>query len=124
MSTYYFLPTRNVFGMGASQEAGELMRSLGGRKTMIVTDRFLHESGMAGQIQAILAQAGVPQTKIYIPKYIADPYGAPLEDYRACRDKLVQQLEVFYESYVTRLLVFDNTMPPPPPFPEGSRPRP
>ena len=59
MSTYYFLPTRNVFGMGASQEAGELMRSLGGRKTMIVTDRFLHESGMAGQIQAILAQAGV-----------------------------------------------------------------
>ena len=30
MSTYYFLPTRNVFGMGASQEAGELMRSLGG----------------------------------------------------------------------------------------------
>lgn len=72
----------------------------------------------------ILAQAGVPQTKIYIPKYIADPYGAPLEDYRACRDKLVQQLEVFYESYVTRLLVFDNTMPPPPPFPEGSRPRP
>ncbi len=72
----------------------------------------------------ILAQAGVPQTKIYIPKYIADPYGAPLEDYRACRDKLVQQLEVFYESYVTRLLVFDNTMSPPPPFPEGSRPRP
>ena len=59
MSTYYFLPTRNVFGMGASQEAGELMRSLGGRKTMIVTDRFLHESGMAGQIQAILAQAGL-----------------------------------------------------------------
>ena len=50
--------------------------------------------------------------------------GPPLEDYRACRDKLVQQLEVFYESYVTRLLVFDNTMPPPPPFPEGSRPRP
>ena len=40
MSTYYFLPTRNVFGMGASQEAGELMRSLGGRKTMIVTDQI------------------------------------------------------------------------------------
>ena len=59
MSTYYFLPTRNVFGMGASQEAGELMKSLGGHKTMIVTDKFLHESGMAGQIQAILARAGL-----------------------------------------------------------------
>lgn len=59
MSTYYYLPTRNVFGMGASQEAGDLMKSLGGHKTMIVTDRFLHESGMAGQIQEILAQSGV-----------------------------------------------------------------
>ena len=59
MSTYYFLPTRNIFGMGASKEAGELMKSLGGHKTMIVTDKFLHENGMAGQIQEILAQAGV-----------------------------------------------------------------
>ncbi len=29
----------------------------------------------------ILGQAGVPQTKIYIPKYIADPYGGDLEEY-------------------------------------------
>ena len=64
MSTYYFLPTRNVFGMGASQEAGELMKSLGGHKTMIVTDKFLHESGMAGQIQAILAQAGATMDNV------------------------------------------------------------
>ena len=59
MSTYYFLPTRNVFGIGASKEAGQLMRSLGGTKTMIVTDAFLAKSGMAGQLQEILAQAGV-----------------------------------------------------------------
>lgn len=71
----------------------------------------------------ILGQAGVPQTKIYIPKYIADPYGGDLEEYRACRDKLAQQLEIFYESYVTRLLVFDDTLPPPPPQ-EERRPRP
>lgn len=50
----------------------------------------------------ILGQAGVPQTKIYIPKYIADPYGGYLEEYRACRDKLCQQLETFYEDFVTR----------------------
>ena len=71
----------------------------------------------------ILAQAGVPQTKIYIPKYIADPFVGTLEEYRACRDKLAQQLEIFYESYVTRLLVFDDTLPPPPPQ-EERRPRP
>ena len=59
MSTYYFLPTRNVFGMGAAQEAGELMKSLGGKKTMIVTDQFLNQSGMAAQIQEVLTRAGV-----------------------------------------------------------------
>ena len=59
MSTYYFLPTRNVFGQGAAREAGELMKSLGGRKTMIVTDRFLGQNGMAQQIQDILTQSGV-----------------------------------------------------------------
>ena len=59
MSTYYFLPTRNVFGMGAAQEAGELMKSLGGKRTMIVTDQFLNQSGMAAQIQEVLTRAGV-----------------------------------------------------------------
>ena len=59
----------------------------------------------------ILAQAGVPQTKIYIPKYIADPYGQGIEVYRECRDKLAGQLEVFYNDFVTRLLVFDNPIP-------------
>ena len=59
MSTYYFLPTRNVFGQGSAREAGELMKSLGGRKTMIVTDRFLGQNGMAQQIQDILTQSGV-----------------------------------------------------------------
>ena len=56
----------------------------------------------------ILAQAGVPQTKIYIPKYIADPFGQDLEVYRECRDKLKSLLEIFYDDYVTRLLVFDD----------------
>ena len=56
----------------------------------------------------ILAQAGVPQTKIYIPKYSADPFGQDLEVYRECRDKLKSQLEIFYDDYVTRLLVFDD----------------
>ena len=41
MSTYYFLPTRNVFGEGAVQEAGDLVKSLGAKKCLIVTDRYL-----------------------------------------------------------------------------------
>ena len=30
MSTYYFVPSRNVFGEGSVVETGELMKSLGG----------------------------------------------------------------------------------------------
>ena len=59
MSTYYFLPTRNVFGEGAVQEAGDLMKSLDAKRPMIVTDAFLNESGMAGQIKEILEKAGL-----------------------------------------------------------------
>ena len=58
-STYYFLPTRNVFGQGAVNEAGDLMKSLGGSKAMIVTDAFLATSPMAARVQEILKAAGV-----------------------------------------------------------------
>ena len=56
-TTYYFLPTRNLFGEDSVNEAGTLMKSLGGKKVMIVTDSFLASSGMAGQIQQILSEA-------------------------------------------------------------------
>lgn len=58
-TTYYFLPTRNLFGEDSVQEAGTLMQSLGGKKAMIVTDSFLASSGMAADIQEILKKAGV-----------------------------------------------------------------
>lgn len=45
-TTYYFLPTRNLFGEDSVQEAGTLMQSLGGKKALIVTDSFLAASGM------------------------------------------------------------------------------
>lgn len=59
MSTYYFLPTRNVFGEGAVEEAGSLMESLGGKRPMIVTDKFLNESGMAKRLEGILKKTGL-----------------------------------------------------------------
>lgn len=58
-TTYYFLPTRNLFGEDSVQEAGTLMQSLGGKKALIVTDSFLASSGMAASIQEILKNAGV-----------------------------------------------------------------
>ena len=58
-TTYYFLPTRNLFGEDSVKETGELMKSLGGKKAMIVTDGFLAQSGMAADIQKILSESGV-----------------------------------------------------------------
>lgn len=59
MSTYYYLPTRNVFGEGSVKEAGELGISLKMKKTMIVTDAFLAGSGMADKVAEIYKSAGI-----------------------------------------------------------------
>ena len=59
MATYYYLPTRNVFGEGAVQECGELMSSLNAKKSLIVTDAYLASTPMAGMVQEILKSSGV-----------------------------------------------------------------
>lgn len=59
MSTYYYLPTRNVFGEGSVQEVGELALTLKTKKIMIVTDEFLASSGMAARVQGIFTAAGI-----------------------------------------------------------------
>ncbi|MGA2642309.1 MAG: iron-containing alcohol dehydrogenase [Spirochaetia bacterium] len=43
LSFLFTAPTRIVFGCGASDDAGMELRALGGRKALIVTDRFLQE---------------------------------------------------------------------------------
>lgn len=53
------MPTRNVFGEGAVQEAGDLVKSLGAKKCLIVTDRYLGQIGMADRVQGILKKAGI-----------------------------------------------------------------
>lgn len=45
----------------------------------------------------ILEQGGVPAERIYVPSYIEDPFGGDLEVYRRCRDKIAQEVSVFYE---------------------------
>lgn len=59
MSTYYYLPTRNVFGAGSVGEVGELMASLNGKRAMIVTDSFLATNPMTARIQEILKASDI-----------------------------------------------------------------
>ena len=56
----------------------------------------------------ILEQAGVPAQKIYIPSYIEDPFGQDLEAYRVCRDKLREELKIFFQECVQKLLPFEQ----------------
>ncbi len=64
MSTYYFLPTRSVFGAGCVNETGELAKSLGMKKPLIVTDKFLNECGLANRVVEILKNAGL-ETSVF-----------------------------------------------------------
>lgn len=59
MYTYYFLPTRNVFGEGSVSEAGNLAKTLDISKIMIVTDAFLATTDIPGRLQDIFKKAGV-----------------------------------------------------------------
>ena len=59
MSTYYFVPSRNVFGEGSFEETGHLMKSLGGKTVMIVTDEFLANHDMTARLRNILKDAGL-----------------------------------------------------------------
>lgn len=56
----------------------------------------------------ILERAGVPNTKIYIPGTIADPYGGDLAVYRACLHTLEKEVRLFYNTMVQRLLIFEK----------------
>lgn len=59
MSTYYFLPTRNVFGEGAVNESGALLKSLKAKKPMIVTDSFLAKTEMILKLQEVLQESQI-----------------------------------------------------------------
>ena len=56
----------------------------------------------------ILEQAGVPSQKIYTPIRIEDPFGQDLEAYRRCRDRLQEELDIFFQDWVLRLLPFER----------------
>lgn len=65
-----------------------------------VWDAFFTMSQTHGYI---LEQAGALPERIYVPGYIADPFGQDLDAYRQCRDKLRKELGVFLGKLTARL---------------------
>ncbi|AHF05844.1 iron-containing alcohol dehydrogenase [Desulfitobacterium metallireducens] len=55
----YFMPTVNLMGAGAVQEAGKQAKILGGKVALLVTDDYLNKAGMAKQIADIIEAEGV-----------------------------------------------------------------
>ncbi|CDH07804.1 putative alcohol dehydrogenase with dehydroquinate synthase-like domain [Xenorhabdus bovienii str. oregonense] len=55
----FFIPPVNKIGMGCMTEAVELMKNYGYRQALIVTDRVLNEIGVVGEVQSLLAEAGI-----------------------------------------------------------------
>ncbi len=49
MSVYY-VPSTNLFGRGCLNELAPLVKDLGFKKAMVVTDKFLSKSGIAGKV--------------------------------------------------------------------------
>lgn len=54
----FLVPPVTLIGCGAVQAAGEQMKAIGGKKTLIVTDKFLATNGLADRIKKILEDAG------------------------------------------------------------------
>ncbi|HEX3015239.1 MAG TPA: iron-containing alcohol dehydrogenase [Desulfobacteria bacterium] len=60
----YFMPNINLMGAGAAEQIGAQAKALGGTKVLIVTDAFLHKTGMSEQIAGYLKESGL-QVAIY-----------------------------------------------------------
>jgi len=54
--------TRVVFGVNSVERVGELAKSLGAKRVLLVTDRGIVSAGHAGRVQALLEAAGMTVT--------------------------------------------------------------
>ncbi|ULO09919.1 iron-containing alcohol dehydrogenase [Paenibacillus sp. 19GGS1-52] len=60
MSTHvYYVPSINIMGKGCLQEIGPFIQELQLKKALVVTDKFLVSSGIAGKLLAVLDAAHV-----------------------------------------------------------------
>ncbi|WP_342561356.1 iron-containing alcohol dehydrogenase [Paenibacillus sp. FSL R7-0345] len=60
MSTHvYYVPSINIMGKGCLQEIAPYIQELNLKKALVVTDKFLMQSGIAGKLLAVLESAGI-----------------------------------------------------------------
>ncbi|MEK3659827.1 iron-containing alcohol dehydrogenase [Paenibacillus sp. FSL F4-0236] len=60
MSTHvYYVPSINIMGKGCLQEIGLYIQELNLKKALVVTDKFLMKSGIAGKLLTVLDEAGI-----------------------------------------------------------------
>lgn len=64
---------------------------------------------MARAHGAALEGAGVPRDRIYYPHEVADPYGGDLAVYRACRDRIAEELRLLKQALdATRIVPMEE----------------
>jgi len=60
MSTHvFYVPSINIMGKGCLQEIGLYIQELNLKKALVVTDKFLMKSGIAGKLLTVLDEAGI-----------------------------------------------------------------
>jgi len=59
LKSAYFIPTINLFGQGSVNDVGTQVKTLGGKKVLIVTDVMLAKLGMADKVKDIIVAAGL-----------------------------------------------------------------
>lgn len=60
MSTrVYYVPSINIMGKGCLQEIAPYIQELNLKKALVVTDKFLMKSGIAGKLLSVLDEAGI-----------------------------------------------------------------
>ncbi|OKP73043.1 lactaldehyde reductase [Paenibacillus sp. P3E] len=60
MSTHvYYVPSTNIMGKGCLKDIGPYIKELNLKKALVVTDKFLVKSGIAGKLLAVLDEAGI-----------------------------------------------------------------
>lgn len=76
MSAHIVQPRHMLIGGGAINQVGKLLQSLNFSRPFIVTDQYMKDSGMAGQLIELLNEVGIPSEAFY--ETVPDPTSASI----------------------------------------------